>query len=255
MRIVRRCTGRDSRRRPGRRPARRPDRSGPPPEPPSRLLGRGHEQDLAARDAVVLRCAVEPDAPVAVRERRGASVAVRVGTDIARRGARHRRVGVVQAAVDEVARGSVDADGVVAVAAAQVVDAGGAEVRDRVVRAVPVDRVLAVPPRGCRPRRSRRCRYECGSPHSARRSPRRRWRGCSRASGSRRQVDAVSSRALTPRERQIALLVADGATNREAASSLFVSTRTIEFHLGNVYRRLGVRSRTELVRALSSALP
>jgi len=80
-----------------------------------------------------------------VRERRGASVAVRVGTDIARRGARHRRVGVVQAAVDEVARGSVDADGVVAVAAAQVVDAGGAEVRDRVVRAVPVDRVLAVP--------------------------------------------------------------------------------------------------------------
>jgi DNA-binding CsgD family transcriptional regulator len=55
---------------------------------------------------------------------------------------------------------------------------------------------------------------------------------------------------LTPQERQVAHLVAGGATNREAAASLFVNLKTIEFHLGNIYRKLGVRSRTELANAL-----
>lgn len=41
-----------------------------------------------------------------------------------------------------------------------------------------------------------------------------------------------------------------GAANREAAASLFVNLKTIEFHLGNIYRKLGVRSRTELANAL-----
>lgn len=44
----------------------------------------------------------------------------------------------------------------------------------------------------------------------------------------------------------MALTVAAGATNREAAASLFVSPKTIETHLGRVFRKLGVRSRTEL---------
>lgn len=57
-------------------------------------------------------------------------------------------------------------------------------------------------------------------------------------------------RRLTPQERQVANIVAAGATNREAAASLFVNLKTIEFHLGNVYRKLGVRSRTELANAL-----
>jgi DNA-binding CsgD family transcriptional regulator len=57
-------------------------------------------------------------------------------------------------------------------------------------------------------------------------------------------------RTLTPQERQVANIVAAGATNREAAASLFVNLKTIEFHLGNVYRKLGVRSRTELANAL-----
>lgn len=56
---------------------------------------------------------------------------------------------------------------------------------------------------------------------------------------------------LTPQERQVAGLVATGATNREAAAELFVSQKTIEFHLGNVYRKLGVRSRTELANAMA----
>jgi DNA-binding CsgD family transcriptional regulator len=46
----------------------------------------------------------------------------------------------------------------------------------------------------------------------------------------------------------VACLVARGATNKEVATNLFVSAKTIEFHLGNVYRKLGIRSRTELVR-------
>jgi DNA-binding CsgD family transcriptional regulator len=48
----------------------------------------------------------------------------------------------------------------------------------------------------------------------------------------------------------VARLVAQGATNREAAATLFVNYKTIEYHLGNVYRKLGVRSRTELANAL-----
>jgi DNA-binding CsgD family transcriptional regulator len=55
-------------------------------------------------------------------------------------------------------------------------------------------------------------------------------------------------RSLTPQVLQVALAVARGATNREAAAALFLSPKTVEFHLGNIYRKLGVRSRTELVR-------
>ena len=54
------------------------------------------------------------------------------------------------------------------------------------------------------------------------------------------------SDALTPQELQVALMVASGATNREAGSRLFLSAKTIEAHLGRIYRKLGLRSRTEL---------
>ena len=54
--------------------------------------------------------------------------------------------------------------------------------------------------------------------------------------------------SLTPQELQVALIVAGGATNKEAAASLFVSPKTVEFHLSHVYGKLGIRSRTELVR-------
>jgi DNA-binding CsgD family transcriptional regulator len=51
---------------------------------------------------------------------------------------------------------------------------------------------------------------------------------------------------LTPQELQVALAVGAGGTNREVAASLFLSPKTIDFHLGKVYRKLGVRSRSEL---------
>ena len=58
---------------------------------------------------------------------------------------------------------------------------------------------------------------------------------------------------LTPQELQVALVVAGGATNAEAAAQLFLSPKTIEYHLSNAYRKLGIRSRAELVRTVLSA--
>ncbi len=60
-----------------------------------------------------------------------------------------------------------------------------------------------------------------------------------------------SSGELTTAERQVAELVAQGKANKEIAAALFVSVKTVEFHLGNVYRKLGVRSRVELARRLA----
>lgn len=54
------------------------------------------------------------------------------------------------------------------------------------------------------------------------------------------------STVLTERELEVALLVVEGAPNREAASQLHVSVRTVEVHLGRVFAKLGVRSRVEL---------
>jgi DNA-binding CsgD family transcriptional regulator len=72
-----------------------------------------------------------------------------------------------------------------------------------------------------------------------------------RATGERVPHPRTPARPeLTPQELQVALLVARGATNREVASALFLSPKTVEFHLGHVYGKLSVRSRTEMVRVL-----
>jgi DNA-binding CsgD family transcriptional regulator len=56
---------------------------------------------------------------------------------------------------------------------------------------------------------------------------------------------------LTPRELAVAMAVADGASNTEAAARLFVSRRTVEHHLGSVFRKLGVRNRAELAERIA----
>ncbi len=68
----------------------------------------------------------------------------------------------------------------------------------------------------------------------------------------RRSVPAVGDEALTSQERLVARLVAQGGTNREVAAELVISTKTVEHHLGRVYAKLGLRSRTELAARLAA---
>jgi DNA-binding NarL/FixJ family response regulator len=71
---------------------------------------------------------------------------------------------------------------------------------------------------------------------------------CGRTAAKR----TVGPRAtLTPQELAVARLVADGQTNRQAAAELVVSVKTIEYHLGNAYAKLGVTSRTQLALAVN----
>ena len=80
-----------------------------------------------------------------------------------------------------------------------------------------------------------------------------RTHGELRATGDRGRTysPTVTGGALTPQERRIALEVARGESNKAVASTLYLSPKTVEFHLGRVFRKLGVASRTELSRALS----
>ena len=51
------------------------------------------------------------------------------------------------------------------------------------------------------------------------------------------------------------MLVCQGMTNREAAAALFLSPKTIEYHLGQIYRKLDVRGRAQLARLMAMELP
>lgn len=55
----------------------------------------------------------------------------------------------------------------------------------------------------------------------------------------------VTAVDLTPREMEVVQLLAEGLSNKEIARALSVSPRTINFHLDNIYAKMGVRSRTE----------
>jgi DNA-binding CsgD family transcriptional regulator len=73
-----------------------------------------------------------------------------------------------------------------------------------------------------------------------------------RATGARpRRRATTGADALTPSERRIAELAAAGRQNREIAQALFVTTATVEFHLRNAYRKLGISGRPGLAEALA----
>ena len=77
-----------------------------------------------------------------------------------------------------------------------------------------------------------------------------------RASGARpRRVQLSGLEALTPSERRIAAMASEGFSNPQIAQALFVSRRTVEMHLTNAYRKLGIESRDELPAALRGQQP
>jgi DNA-binding NarL/FixJ family response regulator len=72
------------------------------------------------------------------------------------------------------------------------------------------------------------------------------------ATGARpRQAAASGVGSLTAAELRVVNLAADGQTNRDIAQTLFVTPKTVEVHLSNAYRKLGISSRRELAGALS----
>lgn len=73
------------------------------------------------------------------------------------------------------------------------------------------------------------------------------WATRARAELDRAGADGTQP-VLTPSERRVARLTATGMTNGEVAERLFISPKTVEFHLAGIYRKLGIRSRAELGR-------
>jgi DNA-binding CsgD family transcriptional regulator/tetratricopeptide (TPR) repeat protein len=72
------------------------------------------------------------------------------------------------------------------------------------------------------------------------------------ATGEHARKRTVNARdQLTPQEVQISRLVAEGHTNREIAAQLYISPSTVEYHLHKVFRKLGVKSRTQLARRVA----
>jgi len=75
--------------------------------------------------------------------------------------------------------------------------------------------------------------------------PSARWEGATRAKGQATDHEFL---VLTPRQGEMLQLVAEGFSNAQIAKMLWVTAQTVKFHLANVYRVLGVSSRTQAVR-------
>jgi len=97
-------------------------------------------------------------------------------------------------------------------------------------------------------------RWSCSSGWARSRGPAAPRLSCATGETARKR-DPFTAAGLTPQERQIAGLVADGMTNREIAAQLFLSPRIIDYHLRRVLTTLGIASRTELVREVLARRP
>ena len=76
------------------------------------------------------------------------------------------------------------------------------------------------------------------------------------AAGAKPRSTALSGvESLTPSERRVAAMAAEGLGNREIAQALFVTLRTVEMHMSNAFRKLDVSSRTQLADALARPRP
>ena len=77
---------------------------------------------------------------------------------------------------------------------------------------------------------------------------------------ARRELDRISGRTagstdLTPTERQVAELVADGLSSKAVAEKLFLSVRTVDANLTRIYQKMNVKSRTEMAAKLREERP
>ena len=73
-----------------------------------------------------------------------------------------------------------------------------------------------------------------------------------RAAGARRRTpSACDSAALSVQESRVAAVAARGGSTRDVAAELFLAPKTVEFHLGQIYRKLGVRNRGQMIVALA----
>jgi DNA-binding CsgD family transcriptional regulator len=79
------------------------------------------------------------------------------------------------------------------------------------------------------------------------------WAERARVELGRVEVGPRQTAGLTPTEQRVAELAASGMTNRDVAATLFISPKTVEANLSRVYHKLGIRSRAELGRRVSSA--
>jgi DNA-binding CsgD family transcriptional regulator len=81
----------------------------------------------------------------------------------------------------------------------------------------------------------------------------RLWCERARLELERTGLQRTAGGELSAAERHVADLAASGATNKEIAAALFMSVKTVEAHLSRIYRKLDVRSRTELAPHVSPA--
>jgi len=76
------------------------------------------------------------------------------------------------------------------------------------------------------------------------------WAGRVQAELARAEVVPTHDLSLTPSERRVAELAASGMTNRDVATALFISPKTVEANLVRIYRKLGIKTRAELGRII-----